>query len=84
MHRKIATLEELHEYINEGNECPDIARDRLGNTWVLDQTEDGDVQGVRPRRDDDQEHGPGEDVWRPIGPTPIEHMDLPLTLMTLD
>lgn len=74
---KFTTAEDLNRYIAAGNECPEVARDCFGNTWVLDKTEEGDWQGVRPRRDDDQEEGPGEDVWRPIGPTPVQHMPFP-------
>lgn len=83
MQTTFTSIAELHEHIEEGRECPDFARDRDGDTWVLDRTEDGDWQGVRPRRDD-EDLGPDEDEWRPIGPTAVEHMAFPLTLLSVN
>ncbi|WP_311208755.1 MULTISPECIES: hypothetical protein [unclassified Aeromicrobium] len=59
-----------------------VIRDNGGEQWQAWSTEDGDWYVTRPRNEDDG-HGPDEDINRPIGPLPLDALPLPWTVWQL-
>ena len=76
---------ETEDSFLESADHPEYAiRDGLFRWWLAWCTEDGDWYAVRPFSEDDGPRSDAPDAYRPVGPMPLESVELPWRAVALD